>query len=177
MQRFEHDELPIALDSDTLEMDFSGPIPGDLEDPLPVRSLADTDLPAIIRIDRHITGHDRRDYLSQKVSEVLNQSGIRISLVAENTDGLVTGFIMARVDYGEFGRTSSTAIIDTIGVDPEFTGAHIGQALVTQLLANLTALQVHELRTEVAWNDFELNRFLAQRGFRPAQQLVLSCPL
>ncbi len=84
---------------------------------------------------------------------------------------------MARLDYGSFGRTSSTAVIDTIGVGPEYKGCGIGSALMTQLLDNLASLQVADVRTEVEWNNFQINRFLAACGFYPAQILSLDCPL
>ena len=103
-------------------------------------------------------------------------SGVRISLVAEQ-DGLVVGFVMARVDYGEFGCTETEAVMDTIGVDPAFAGRGVGRALLSQLLHNLNSLRVERVRTEVAWNAFEFNRFLAALGFRPSQRLVLKLPV
>jgi ribosomal protein S18 acetylase RimI-like enzyme len=142
----------------------------------PVRSLAASDLDSIRRIDRHITGEDRADYLQQKVAEVISDTGIRVSMVAEQ-DGLVAGFVMARVDYGSFGCAESTAVVDTLGVGPEYKGSGIGSALMAQLMDNLASLQVEHVRTEVEWENFDLNRFLAGSGFRPAQELSLSCAL
>jgi ribosomal protein S18 acetylase RimI-like enzyme len=142
----------------------------------PVRSLQVSDLNDILRIDRHISGKSREDYIKQKVTEAISDSGIRISLVGVQ-DGMVAGFIMARLDYGSFGRTSSTAVIDTIGVGPEYQGSGIGSALMMQLLDNLASLQVEDMRTEVEWNNFQLNRFLAACGFTPAQALSLNCAL
>ncbi len=141
-----------------------------------IRSLAAGDLGDICRIDRHITGHDRTAYLEQKVAEVLTDSGIRISLVAE-VDHMIAGFMMARLDYGEFGRIDSTAVVDTVGVGPEYKGAGIGTDLLAQLLKNLEVLHVEEIRTEVDWENHELNRFLTHCGFAPTQRLALSCPL
>jgi len=141
-----------------------------------IRSLAAGDLRDICRIDRHITGHDRTAYLEQKVAEVLTDSGIRVSLVAE-VDHMVAGFMMARLDYGEFGRIDSTAVVDTVGVGPEYKGAGIGTDLLAQLLKNLEVLHVEEIRTEVDWDNHELNRFLAHCGFAPTQRLALHCPL
>ena len=142
-------------------------------DEVMVRSLADADLRRVVRIDERITGRNRLAYYERKFSEVLQESGVRISLVAE-TDGLVTGFVMARVDYGEFGQAEATATIDTIGVDPTAVGAHIGQALMSQLLINLGALRVETVRTEVEWRDIELLGFLNRCGFAPAQRLSFS---
>ncbi len=138
-----------------------------------VRSLQERDLGRVVRIDERITGRNRLAYYERKFSEALRESGVRISLVAE-TDGLVTGFVMARVDYGDFGQAEATATIDTIGVDPTASGARIGQALVSQLLVNLGALRVETVRTEVRWRDLELLGFLNRCGFAPAQRLSFS---
>jgi len=139
-----------------------------------VRSLDASDADALRRIDRHLTGRDRGGYLDRKIDEAINQSGIRISLVAEN-DGLVAGFIMARLDRGEFGRTATTAVIDTIGVDPGSPGA--GSTLLTQLFANLSSLRVDGVRTLVRWDDTGMIDFLSKSGFVPAPRLALRCEL
>jgi ribosomal protein S18 acetylase RimI-like enzyme len=89
----------------------------------------------------------------------------------------IRGFVMARVDNGGFGQTSSEAVIDTIGVDPSVQDQEIGQALVSQLVTNLKALHVESVRTEVPWDNFNLSGFLQQCGFRPAQRLALSCAI
>ncbi len=137
-----------------------------------IRSLAASDANAIYRIDRRLTGQDRSDYLAQKIDEVINQSGIRVSLVVE-CDGLVAGFIMAQLDYGEFGRTAPIAVIDTIGIDPGQPGA--GTALLNQLFANLGSLRLDGVRTIVRWDDTAMIRFLSKAGFAPAPQVALRC--
>jgi len=38
----------------------------------------------------------------------------KIALLAE-IDGAPAGFVMARVDYGEFGRTADEAVMEAIG--------------------------------------------------------------
>jgi len=164
-----HDTPSHVLDSDD-DLDEHETV---ARDEVMVRSLQDADLRRVVRIDERITGRNRRAYYERKFSEVLQESGVRISLVAE-TDELVTGFVMARVDYGEFGQAEATATIDTIGVDPTAAGAHIGQALMSQLLVNLGALRVETIRTEVRWQDIELLGFLSRCGFAPAQRLSLS---
>ncbi len=163
------------------ESEFDG---ADLSrDRVPMRSLVATDLDAIVRIDRHITDTDRTAYYQRIVNQALNESGIRVSLVAEKEDPVkdklasIRGFIMARVDNGGFGLTSSEAVIDTLGVDPSARELHIGQALVSQLLTNLKGLHVESVRTEVPWDNFNLNSFLQRCGFRPAQRLALTCPI
>ncbi|MFQ5974451.1 MAG: GNAT family N-acetyltransferase [Alphaproteobacteria bacterium] len=144
-------------------------------DRFPIRSMTGDDLGAIIAIDRKLTGRDRRDYYQAKHREMMDETGVRVSLVAE-VDGRPVGYIMARVDYGEFGRTEPAAVIDTIGVEPGLGHKGIGAALLSQLLANLDALHVERVRTAVTWNNFSLLGFLARHGFAPAQQLALGRP-
>ena len=163
-------------DEDLEEIDFSAPEgddPGALSsDKVPVRSMREDDLGAMISIDRKTSGNDRSAYFRRKQDEVLHQSGIRVSLVAE-LDEHPVGFIMARVDYGEFGRASAAAIMDTIGVDPGYGGQGVGQALMQKLIANLAILQVETIRTEVDWNATDLISYLDHTGFSPAQTVVV----
>lgn len=156
--------------------DFSDPGGDDFEalsrDLIEVRSMTADDLDAIVRIDRKLTGRDRHDYYSGKLSEMMGDAGVRVSLVAVD-DGMVIGFIMARVDYGEYGRAEPAAVIDTIGVYPGLGGNGVAKALMSQLLANLSVLQVETVRTTVRWNNFSLLGYLNKVGFKPAQQLVM----
>jgi ribosomal protein S18 acetylase RimI-like enzyme len=159
------------------ESDYSDPHGDDFEalsrDRIPVRSMNSDDLPHVVRIDQEITGRNRKDYLAHKADEALKESGIRISIVAEQDDRPV-GFIMARLDFGEFGHTEPEAVIDTIGVDPAYAHHDIGRALLSQLISNLAALNVEQIRTELDWNNFALLAFLEHCGFRPSQRLALS---
>jgi predicted N-acetyltransferase YhbS len=141
-------------------------------DRIPIRSMAENDLQALITIDRRITGRDRTEYFERKVAEALRDSDIRVSLVAER-DGGPVGFVMARVDLGEFGRVEPTAVLDTIGVDPDYWHQGIGRALLSQLLMNLATLRIERIRTEIDWNDRELMGYLDHCGFRPSQRLCL----
>jgi len=154
----------------------SGPRGNDFEtlarDRVLVRSLKEADLAAVVRIDRKLTGLDRSEYYAAKCREMLTESGIRVSLASED-GGIVTGFIMARVEFGEFGKIDKSAAIDTIGVHPAYGGTGIGHALLSQLLLNLSTLQVESVRVQVSWENFGLQRFLHARGFVPSQQLVL----
>lgn len=162
------------------EPNYSDPNADDFEslsrDRVPVRSMSADDLDAIVRIDKHVTSRDRRAYYERLVGEAIEESGIRVSLVAE-LDGEVVGFVAARVDYGEFGLASTAAVIETIGVDPAHSGKSVGKALISQLLNNLASLRVESVRTEVMWNEFGLLGFLERCGFEPSQRLVFTQPL
>jgi ribosomal protein S18 acetylase RimI-like enzyme len=159
------------------EINYSGQPAADFgllaRDRIPVRSLAEGDLRALVAIDRRITGRDRSNYFQRKLADALTESDVRVSLVAD-LDSVPVGFIMARVDLGEFGRVETTAVLDTIGVDPDYQNRGVGQALVSQLLANLGTLRVEKVRTEVDWQDHDLLAYLDRNGFRPSQQLCFS---
>lgn len=142
-------------------------------DRVPIRSLREEDLDAVVRLDRKLSGQDRSAYYHRKFQEMLVEAGIRVSLVADKKD-LIAGFIMARVDYGEFGRPIQSAVIDTVGVHPAEKGSGIGRALLSQLLINLATLQVEALHTQIQWQQHELHGFWRNCGFAPAQRLVLS---
>jgi len=145
-------------------------------DRIPVRSMAEGDLRALVAIDRRITGRDRTAYFERTMADALTESDVRVSLVAE-LDGVPVGFIMARVDLGEFGRVETTAVIDTIGVDPDYRNRGVGRALLSQLLTNLGTLRVDTVRTEVDWRDRDLLGYLDRSGFQPSQQLCFDQPL
>ena len=142
-------------------------------DRVPVRSMNADDFAAVLRIDRHALGRERNAYIRAKMLEALDRSGVRVSLVAELDRGPV-GFAMAKVEHGEFGRTEPVAVIDTIGVDPDFRHAGVASALLSQLVVNLRGLGVDSIETEVARDQFDLLGFFYRRGFAPAQRLAFT---
>jgi GNAT superfamily N-acetyltransferase len=156
------------------EIDHSAPLANDFEtlarDRADVRSLERADLDDIVRIDRRIMNRDRSAYISHIVDEAMHDSAIRVSLAAHQ-DGSVSGYVMASVDFGDFGRTEPVAVLDTIGVDPGFTGAGVGTALLSQLFVNLEALRVERVATVVERDNFGLLEFFYRAGFGPSQRL------
>ena len=108
-----------------------------------------------------------------KLAEAMNDSAIRVSMTAR-LDGAIVGYLMARADIGDFGRTEAAAVIDTIGVDPEYQHRGIGRALLSQLFANLGALRVERVETSTAPRDQALLGFLFDAGFKPAQRLAFT---
>ncbi len=156
------------------EINYGNPAAPDFgplaRDRIPIRTMREDDIRAIVAIDRRITGRDRSTYFESKLAEALHESDVRVSLIAER-DGGPVGFIMARVDFGAFGRVEPTAVLDTVGINPDYRDLGIGRALLSQLLINLTTLRVEHVRTELGWRERDLLAFLDHCGFRPAQQL------
>ena len=168
-------EVEDSLD-ESGELDFSDPS-GDqwialARDRMLIRSMTEKDLAPIAAIDQQFTGIDRTPYFERAVGQALAESGVRVSLVAE-VDERVAGYIIARVDNGEFGQTEPVAVMDTLGVDPDVQHQDVASALMSQLYMNLAALRIEEVRTVVAWDAFDILNFLNENGFAPAQRLAL----
>jgi len=166
---------PRAAPDASHETDYGAAAANDFEhlarDTADVRGMEDRDLADIVRIDRRLTGRDRSDYMRHKLSEALHGSAIRVSLTAR-LDETIVGFVMARADLGDFGRTEPVAVIDTIGVDPGYAHHGVGHALLSQLFVNLGALRIERVETVVAPRDFGLLGFLYEIGFMPSQRLA-----
>jgi predicted N-acetyltransferase YhbS len=141
-----------------------------------VRTLTAADGPRLVRIDQAITGRNRTAWYAGKLERALAGSDIRISLGAER-DGVLVGAVMGSLQYGEFGQPEPVAVLDTVLVEPALRGQGIGDALLDQLARNLRALGIRRVRTEVGWDEHELNKFLGRRGFVPAPRLVLELAL
>jgi ribosomal protein S18 acetylase RimI-like enzyme len=86
-------------------------------------------------------------------------------------DDAIAGFLMARVDLGDFGRTEPVAVLDTIGVHPDYRHRRVGHALLSQLFVNLGGLRIERVETVVAPRDLELLGFLYAVGFAPSQRI------
>ena len=147
--------------------------PGTLEtDSVLVRTMREGDLEAVVSIDAAATGRRRPRYFELMLERALKQAALQVSLSAE-MEGQVVGFVIGSLYYGEFGVAEPSASIDAIGVDPRYRGQHVGKALMRQLRLNLGALRITTLRTEVAWDDFELLTFFKSEGFSPASRVCL----
>lgn len=160
--------------------DWSAPHASDFEqlarDVADVRLLTAKDIEDVVRIDRHVTGRDRRAFVQHALDEALRETGVRISLAAR-IDGIMAGYVMARADLGDFGRTEPVAVIDTLGVAPEYAHRGVGHALMQQLFLNLDALRIERVETVVEAGALELLGFFYGAGFAPAQRLAFVKPL
>lgn len=141
-----------------------------------IRQLEAGDLEAMVAIDARILGRRREEFFRLKLKQALADTGIAMSLAAEE-DGRLVGFALARVYFGEFGVTERVAVLDVIDVHPEFHGRGFGSALIDQLRTNLLALGIRTLQTEVGWADQELLAFFRRERFQLAQRLCLDLDL
>ncbi len=156
------------------EVDYSAAAANDFEalrrDKFEVRTLKPDDLDDLIRIDQRVSGRRREAYMRELVEEAMNDSAVRVSLVAR-VDGIAAGFVAARADFGDYGRAEPVAVLDTIGVDPDYAHRGVGHALLSQLFANLEELRVERVETVVARENFGLLGFFYDTGFGQSQRL------
>jgi ribosomal protein S18 acetylase RimI-like enzyme len=139
-------------------------------DAILVSAMQRAELAQVVRIDNAITGTARAGYIARLLAEALYDSAIRVSLTAR-IDGVIAGFLTARVDAGDYGRIDPVAVLDTIGVQPDFTHRRVGHALLSQLFVNLGALRVERVETIVAPRDLGLLGVLYAAGFAPSRRL------
>ena len=165
---------PEPTDDAGREIDFSAGPPNDYEraarGSADVRTMVAEDLSEIVRCDRSITGRDRTAYIGARLVEALDDSAVRVSLTAR-VDELIVGYLMARADLGDYGRTEPVAVIDTIGVAPGCEGRGVGRAMMAQLFSNLGSLGVERVESLVAPSNLRLLGFLYHLGFAPSKRL------
>lgn len=145
-------------------------------DAVVVRRLRPADLEPVIALDAKIMGRRREEFYKLKLKAALAETGIEVSLAAE-LDGGFVGFLLAKVYYGEFGMMERVAVLDAMGVHPNFKGRGIGAALIDQLRTNLLGLGIKKLQTEVSWQNLEMLSFFNHEGFEPAARLCLDLDL
>jgi GNAT superfamily N-acetyltransferase len=141
-----------------------------------VRNLNMDDLEAIAGIDAVAVGRRRDQFLTLKMKQAFADTGIAVSLAAELDDHIV-GFLLARLYYGEFGVVEPSAVLDVVGVHPDYRGRHVAAALVDQLRTNLLGLGIRTLQTEVPWANPDLVTFFQHEGFTIAPRLCLDLDL
>jgi len=141
-----------------------------------VRQQRKKELDAEIALDAKADGQRREEYFKVKLKQALSDTGIQISLGAE-LDGIFVGFLLARVYYGEFGAPEPVAVLDTMGVHPDFRGRGVASDLIDQLRTNLLGLGIRTLQTEVSWQNPGLLAFFQHEGFQPAPRFCLDLDL
>jgi ribosomal protein S18 acetylase RimI-like enzyme len=168
------DAAPVAAQGGQREIAYDGTQSNDFEhlarDVADIRLMQSADLSDVVRIDAASTGRVRDAYMERKLAEAMHDSAIRVSLVARVDDALA-GFLTARVDLGDFGRTEPVAVLDTIGVHPDCRHRRVAHALLSQLFVNLGGLRIERVETVVAPHDVELLGFFYAVGFAPSQRI------
>jgi ribosomal protein S18 acetylase RimI-like enzyme len=152
-----------------------------------IRVLDESDLDAVVEIDKKVLGKERRAFWKRKIA----YAGIypRPALVAE-FKGKVVGFILGYVSGWEFGVPDTVGWIDTLGVDPTYQRRGIGRALFNALIEIFKSSGREEtpearetekrevegvdvLYTLTSWSDWDLLQFYHAMGFKKGEMLNL----
>ncbi|MCP4298481.1 MAG: GNAT family N-acetyltransferase [Proteobacteria bacterium] len=138
-----------------------------------VRLMESDDYDAVIGIDRNVTNSDRTEYYDMKFSQLFEtKEYLPTSLVAENKEGKVVGFIMAELYMGEYGITSEGAALDTIGIDPSWQKKGIGELLLKEFFDHLQDLGVLKINALVSNDDSQMMRFFSANNFKPSTTII-----
>ena len=141
---------------------------------LKIRLMKADDFDAVIRIDEKVLQATRREYYELKFDKLFKSKDyLPTSLVAENEDGTVLGFVMGELFMGEYGIFQEEATLDTIGVDPDCQHKGIGGQLINEFMEHLKSLGVKKINTLVDWNDSKLIHFFSTNQFGPSQTINL----
>jgi ribosomal protein S18 acetylase RimI-like enzyme len=139
-----------------------------------IRLMKADDYDAVLAIDEKVLKQSRPAYYQLKFEKLFATNDyLPASLVAEDENGTVVGFVMAELYMGEFGLFQEDARLDTIGVDPDCQHRGIGERLITEFMDHLKQIGVQKVHTLVAWNDSRLIQFFSANRFTPSSTINL----
>jgi len=139
-----------------------------------IRLMKAGDFEAVLAIDEKVLRASRPEYYKLKFEKLFGSNDyLPTSLVAEDGDGVVVGFVMGELYMGEFGIFHEEARLDTIGVDPDHQHQGIGEKLINEFMDHLRQIGVHKVNTLVAWNDPRLIHFFSANRFSPSRTINL----
>ncbi len=132
------------------------------------------DFDAVVEIDEKVLKASRPEYYELKFEKLFKSKDyLPTSLVAEEEDGTVVGFVMGELYMGEYGIFQEEASLDTIGVDPNYQHKGIGEQLINEFMGHLRKIGVQKVNTLVDWNDSKLIQFFSANQFSPSKTINL----
>jgi N-acetylglutamate synthase-like GNAT family acetyltransferase len=137
-----------------------------------LRPLQPDDAERVIAIDRAHSGHSRRSFFEKRLAAAKAHPDDFIH-VGVTRNGALCGFAMARILRGEFGRESSIAVLDGLGVETENRERGVGKALMDGLTQDMRRMGVQSLQSQAVWTNDGLLRFFAAAGFELAPRHAL----
>lgn len=139
-----------------------------------IRLMKADDFDAVVGIDEKVLKVSRPDYYKLKFEKLFDSKDyLPTSLVAEEEDGTLVGFVMGELYMGEYGIFQEEASLDTIGVDPHYQHKGIGEQLINEFMDHLKQIGVQKVNTLVDWNDSKLIQFFSANQFSPSKTINL----
>jgi len=119
-----------------------------------IRRMQVEDFDAVVGIDEKVLKSARPEYNELKFEKLfISREYLPTSLVAEDEDGTVGGFIMGELYMGGYGIAREGATLGSIGVDPDCQQRGIGEQLMNAFFDHLGDLGVQKVNTLVDRND------------------------
>lgn len=144
------------------------------ESTIKIRLMKADDFDAVVGIDEQVLKTSRPEYYELKFEKLFKSKDyLPTSLVAEEEDGTVVGFVMGELYMGEYGIFQEEASLDTIGVDPYYQHKGIGEQLINEFMDHLRKIGVQKVNTLVDWNDSKLIHFFSANQFSPSKTINL----
>jgi predicted N-acetyltransferase YhbS len=132
------------------------------------------DFDAVVGIDGKVLETSRLEYYEMKFEKLFESKDyLPVSLVAEDEDETVVGFVMGELYMGEYGIFQEAATLDTIGVDPQYQHKGIGERLINEFVDHLRKVGVEKINTLVGWDDSKLIHFFSTNQFSPSKTINL----
>ncbi len=139
-----------------------------------IRLMKADDFEAVVGLDEKVLKTSRSGYYEMKFEKLFKSYDyLPTSLVAEEEDGMLVGFVMGELFMGEYGIYQEEATLDTIGVDPSCRRKGIGEQLINEFVDHLRSLGVQKINTLVDEKDSNLTRFFSANQFRPSKTINL----
>jgi ribosomal protein S18 acetylase RimI-like enzyme len=135
-------------------------------EPLRIRRLSNSDLPAVTRIDAHHTGQRKPSYWRGVLSEFLGRRSdgrARVGLAAQ-AGRRVVGYLLGEVRAFEFG-SEPCGWIFAVGVDPSALRGGVGAALLEEACRAFHQAGLARVRTMVRRSDVPVLAFFRSSGF------------
>ena len=127
-----------------------------------IRQLHEKDLERVARIEQAITRKEASRRWLAMARRHLTHTDLP-GFVALDLEKVV-GFILGEVKTGGFGAELS-GWIEIVGVEPDYMGRGIGDALCHRLCSHFITLGVDRVFTSVRWDAGDLLAFFKKQGF------------
>lgn len=139
-----------------------------------IRLMTADDFDAVVGIDTKVLKTARPDYYEAKFDKLFKSIDyLPTSLIAEDDDGNVLGFVMGELFMGEFGIYQQEASLDTIGVDPDYQHQGIGKLLIEEFMDHCKRIGVKKMSTLVNLDDAKMLHFFSMNQFNPSKTIYL----
>jgi ribosomal protein S18 acetylase RimI-like enzyme len=144
------------------------------ENDIQVRQMKETDIKAILEIDRAISSVERAFTYDDLVNGLIGGE-IASSFVAE-VGSQVVGFVMATIAYVP-EQVTEVCMIQIIGVHPNHRHRGVASKLVGALADACSSKDIKMIRVMVDRHDRQLQGFFETLEFRPGNLIDYSLPL